>query len=179
MVLRLPEQGDFRAWSGLRTASRDFLTPWEPVWTKDHLTRRSFSNRVYWARHASRHDKAYSFLMFDHHRQLLGAITLDNIRRGPSEQATLGYWIGADFARRGYMSEAIRAIRDYAFNDLGLSRLEAACLPENLPSRGTLEKSGFRYEGVAQAYLEINGRWRNHVLYAYLRDDRKGKLQAT
>jgi ribosomal-protein-alanine N-acetyltransferase len=63
----------------------------------------------------------------------------------------------------------------YAFDRLDLSRIEAACLPENTASRGLLEKCGFNYEGVAQSYLQINGRWRTHVLYAALRPDRRGR----
>ena len=73
------------------------------------------------------------------------------------------------------MGEAIEAVVHHAFHGLDLSRVEAACLPENAASRGLLEKSGFKYEGVAQSYLQINGRWRNHVLYANLRSDRRGK----
>ena len=106
---------------------------------------------------------------------LLGAITLDNIRRGPVQAGTLGYWIGAPFARQGYMREAIQAVVHHAFQIMDLSRVEAACLPENVPSRGVLETCGFKYEGVAQSYLQINGRWRNHVLYANLRFDRRGR----
>ena len=73
------------------------------------------------------------------------------------------------------MRESMRAIVHYAFVELDVSRLEAACLPNNHASRGLLEKSGFKYEGVAQSYLEIAGRWCNHVLYANLRSDRRGK----
>jgi ribosomal-protein-alanine N-acetyltransferase len=76
------------------------------------------------------------------------------------------------------MREAIGAVVHHAFNKLELSRIEAACLPENAASRGLLEKSGFKYEGVAQSYLQINGRWRTHVLYAALRHDRRGKTLA-
>ena len=108
---------------------------------------------------------------------LLGAITLDNIRRGPAQAATLGYWIGQVHARQGYMREAIGAVVHHAFRDLDLSRVEAACLPENAASRGVLEKAGFKYEGVAQSYLQIAGRWRNHVLYAHLRHDRRGRTE--
>ena len=106
---------------------------------------------------------------------LLGAITLDNIRRGPAQAGTTGYWIGEPFARAGYMREAIAAVINYAFQTLDLSRIEAGCLPENTPSRRLLETCGYKYEGVAQSYLQIAGRWRNHVLYANLRHDRRGK----
>jgi [ribosomal protein S5]-alanine N-acetyltransferase len=108
---------------------------------------------------------------------LLGAITLDNIRRGPAQAGTLGYWIGAAHARKGYMREAIEAVVHHAFVQMDLSRIEAACLPGNTASRGVLEKTGFKYEGVAQSYLQISGRWRNHVLYANLRSDRRGKTE--
>ena len=176
MTLRLPVHGDYRAWSSLREASAEHLTPWEPVWAHDHLSRKAFTNRVYWAGRAEANGTALPLLLIRREDQrLLGAVTLDNIRRGPVQAGTIGYWIGAPFARRGYMKEAVLAVVHYAFTTLDLSRIESACLPENTPSRGVLEKCGFKYEGVAQSYLQINGRWRNHVLYANLRNDRRGR----
>ena len=178
IVLRLPAHGDFQAWTSLRQASRPFLTPWEPVWSPDHLSRKSFVNRVYWAARASRGGTALPLFLVRRDGVLLGAITLDNIRRGPAQSGTIGYWIGRPFARQGYMREAIGALVHHAFTAMDLSRVEAACLPENAASRGVLEKSGFKYEGVAQSYLQIDGRWRNHVLYANLRGDRRGRTDA-
>ena len=176
LTLRLPEHGDWQQWSEVRAASTEFLTKWEPVRAEDHLTRRSFTNRVYWAQRAEAQGTALAMLLIRRaDQQLLGALTLDNIRRGPAQTGTFGYWIGVDFARQGYMREAILALTHHAFTRMDLSRLEAACLPENAASRGVLEKCGFKYEGVAQSYLQINGRWRNHVLYANLRGDRRGK----
>jgi ribosomal-protein-alanine N-acetyltransferase len=179
LTLRLPQHGDFRDWAALRTASRAFLTQWEPNWSADHLTRRGFTNRVYWASRSIAAGTALPlFLIRRDDQKLLGALTLDNIRRGPAQAGTMGYWIGECFARQGYMREALEAMVHHAFTELDLSRLEAGCLPENQPSRGLLEKVGFKYEGVAQSYLQINGRWRNHVLYANLRSDRRGRTQA-
>jgi [ribosomal protein S5]-alanine N-acetyltransferase len=176
LILRLPVHTDWGQWAGLREDSASFLTPWEPVWSRDHLSRKSFTNRVYWAQRAEAQGTALPLVMErrEDHR-LVGALTLDNIRRGPAQAGTLGYWIGAPFARQGYMREAILAVVHHAFHELDLSRIEAACLPENQPSRGLLEKVGFKYEGVAQSYLQINGRWRKHVLYACLRADRRGR----
>ena len=176
MTLRLPEHADWRQWSKLREASAEFLVKWEPVWSTDHLSRRAFTNRVYWAQRSEAQGQALPMLLIRRaDNQLLGAVTLDNIRRGPVQAGTMGYWIGADFARRGYMKEAVQAMVHFSFAQLDLSRIESACLPENVASRGVLEKSGFKYEGVAQSYLQINGRWRNHVLYANLRNDRRGR----
>jgi ribosomal-protein-alanine N-acetyltransferase len=178
LVLRPPVQGDFRAWSDLRRQSADFLRPWEPAWAEDHLTRRAFTGRVGWARQSIAQGTALPLMLVAADGILLGAITLDHIRRGPAQSATLGYWIGQPHARQGYMREAIAAVVQHAFIALDLSRIEAACLPENVASRGVLEKSGFKYEGVAQSYLQIAGRWRNHVLYANLRGDRRGRTAA-
>ncbi|MFA8385818.1 MAG: GNAT family N-acetyltransferase [Pelagibaca sp.] len=176
MVLRPPMHSDFTPWSALRRDSEAFLAKWEPSWAEDHLSRRAFTNRVYWANRAIGNGSAVPlFLQRRGDDMLLGAITLDNIRRGPAQAGTLGYWIGQPFARQGYMREAIDAVVHYAFDRLDLSRIEAACLPENAASRGLLEKAGFKYEGVAQSYLQIDGRWRTHVLYAALRRDRRGR----
>jgi len=179
MTLRPPVHADFRPWSSLRHQSAEFLTPWEPSWAEDHLSRKAFTNRVYWAQRSVSGGSAVPlFLIRREDKALIGAITLDNIRRGPAQAGTLGYWTGAAFARQGYMREAIEAVVHYAFTRLDLSRIEAACLPENAASRGLLENSGFKYEGVAQSYLQIDGRWRTHVLYASLRSVRRGRTAA-
>ena len=179
LTLRPPTHSDFRAWSGLRRESQDFLIPWEPEWAEDHLTRKAFTNRVYWASRSIASGSALPLFMIRRSDEVLvGAITLDNIRRGPAQAGTLGYWTGAPHAREGYMREAIGAVVHHAFTRLDLSRIEAACLPENKASRGLLEASGFKYEGVAQSYLQIARRWRTHVLYAALRSDRRGKTDA-
>ncbi|MCH2095920.1 MAG: GNAT family N-acetyltransferase [Rhodobacteraceae bacterium] len=179
MDLRPPQHSDYQSWSNLRQSSEAFLTPWEPSWARDHLTRKAFTNRVYWANRAISNGTAFPlFLIRRSDETLLGAITLDNIRKGPAQAGTLGYWTGEQFARQGYMREAIGSVVHYAFTRLDLSRIEAACLPENTASRSLLERSGFKYEGVAQSYLQINGRWRTHVLYAALRNDRRGRSGA-
>ncbi len=176
MTLRTPMHSDFRAWAALRASSIDHLTPWEPSWANDHLTRKAFTNRVYWAQRSVASGTALPLFMFRRADDvLLGAITLDNVRRGPAQAGTLGYWTGHCHARQGYMQEAIQAVVHYAFTRVDLSRIEAACLPENTASRRLLESCGFKYEGVAQSYLQIDGRWRTHVLYAALRMDRRGK----
>ncbi|NIZ14570.1 GNAT family N-acetyltransferase [Phaeobacter sp. HF9A] len=179
LTLRPPVHADFRAWAALRLQSQHYLTPWEPAWSPDHLSRKSFTNRVYWAKRSIAQGSALPlFLVRRSDDQLVGAITLDNIRRGPAMAGTVGYWTAQKYARNGYMREAIGAVVHHAFTRLDLSRIEAACLPENAASRGLLERSGFKYEGVAQSYLQINGRWRTHVLYAALRGDRRGKTMA-
>ncbi|MDA9954662.1 GNAT family N-acetyltransferase [Planktomarina sp.] len=179
LILRPPHHNDFHNWVQLRSDSRDFLSPWDPVWSDEHLTRKNFTNRVYWAQRAIKNGNGCPlFLIRKTDQALIGAITLDNIRRGPAQAGTLGYWTGQAFARQGFMREAVECVVLHAFLKLDLSRVEAACLPENQPSRGLLESCRFKYEGVAQSYLQIAGRWRTHVLYAAIRHDRRGKTEA-
>ena len=172
--LRLPVMKDHAAWVRERRASEDFLRPWEPAWTPGQYSRKAFGNRVYFARRSFEDSTGLVLFIFRRSdKALLGSLTCKNIRKGSARCATLGYWVGKRHARKGFMSEALRAVVDHAFGELDLSRLEAACLPENAASRRLLERAGFREEGLAEAYLQIGGRWRTHVLYSLLRADRR------
>ncbi len=172
VYLRVSEMRDYAEWSALREQSRAFLTPWEPSWPHDDLTRASFRYRV--RRHAEEmaRDEAYSFFIFrEEDNALLGGLSFGHVRRGVSQAATLGYWMGEPFAGKGYMARAARAACAYAFQKQGLHRIEAACLPTNAPSKRLLERVGFKQEGYARAYLNINGQWRDHLLFALLESD--------
>ncbi len=179
LYLRLPVARDFEEWCACRRKDADFLRIWEPEWSDSHFTKTRFHQRIYWAKRAKEQDSALAlFLIRKDDSRLLGGINLENIQRGPAQSATIGYWIGSDYSRQGLMTEAVRGVVNYAFARLDLSRIQAATLPGNKPSRAVLEKTGFKYEGVAQKYLQINGRWRTHVLYANLRGDRLGETLA-
>ncbi len=176
LTLRPPIHSDFRAWAALRRDSEDFLIPWEPTWASDHLSRKAFTNRVYWAQRSIANGTAMPlFLVRREDERVAGCNHAGSYPPRSCAIGDTGYWIGEPFARQGYMREAIQAVVHHAFTVMDLSRIEAGCLPENTPSRRLLELCGYKYEGVAQSYLQINGRWRNHVLYANLRHDRRGK----
>ena len=178
LLMRPPQMRDFEQWAKLRRDSQAFLAPWEPEWSRDHLSSRAFRNRVVWAERAIRQGEAYPLFLFrQKDGQVIGGITLSNIRRQPAQAATLGYWVGEDYAMQGYMTEALTVVQDHAFRTLDLSRLEAGCLADNIASRRLLERCGFKYEGVAQAYLQIDGQWRDHVIYALLRADRRDRVR--
>jgi ribosomal-protein-alanine N-acetyltransferase len=172
IFLRYPEMSDYPQWNELRGESRGFLAPWEPTWGADELSRAAFRRRIRRYQREIRSDLAYPFLVFrKHDNVLIGGCTLTNVRRGVTQSAALGYWIGSRYARQGYMTAALTAIRPFVFELLGLHRLEAACIPENEASRKLLLKIGFHEEGLARRYLQINGQWRDHILFALLEDD--------
>jgi ribosomal-protein-alanine N-acetyltransferase len=172
LYLRAPQAGDHAAWAVLRMESREFLTPWEPTWNEDDLTRASFRLRAKRAAREISTDEAYSLFIFETGTEtLLGGLTLGLIRRGVAQACTLGYWMGRRHAGKGHMTEAVRGAVRFAFSDLALHRVEAACLPNNEPSRRLLERVGFQHEGLARAYLKINGNWADHLLYGVLSSD--------
>jgi ribosomal-protein-alanine N-acetyltransferase len=172
IFLRAPQMTDYPAWAALRETSHDFLAPWEPTWPADDLTRGAYRRRLKRYAEDLRNDLAYPFLLFDKgSNTLLGGLTLTNLRRGVAQAASLGYWIGEPYARRGYMTAAVRALIPFAFDALRLHRIEAACIPSNAASIALLEKTGFKREGYARQYLCINGIWQDHVLYSRLASD--------
>ena len=172
VYLRQPVMGDYAAWAELRALSRQHLTVWEPLWTRDELARSAFRRRLRQYQREMREDQGYAFLVFrEADGALLGGLTVSNVRRGVAQSASVGYWMGLPHVRRGHMTDALRAVVPFAFGTLGLHRLEAACLPHNAPSARVLEKSGFRREGTARRYLKINDVWQDHDLYALLHDD--------
>jgi ribosomal-protein-alanine N-acetyltransferase len=171
IVLRPPAMSDYAAWAELRALSRSHLTPWEPSWSREDLSRTMYRRRLRAYARDLRDDNVYSFLIVEAANDtLLGAVTLANVRRGSAQSASLGYWIGAPYAGRGHMTEAVQTILGFAFGTLRLHRIEAATMAANVASRRVLEKANFVKEGLAREYLKINGRWEDHVLFARLAD---------
>jgi [ribosomal protein S5]-alanine N-acetyltransferase len=166
VVLRLPDMDDYDSWQALRRKSRAFLEPWEPKWDERELSRLSFRERVRRCTQLANEDQAYAYLIFNLEDELVGGITLSNVRRGVAQMGSLGYWIGAPFQRQGYMTDAVIAVSQHAMRVMGLNRVEAACLPHNAASVRLLQACQFEQEGRARRYLKINGKWEDHLLFA-------------
>jgi ribosomal-protein-alanine N-acetyltransferase len=172
VTLRLPQVHDFDEWAELRAASRDFLVPWEPTWPVDDLTRGAFRRRLKRYAEDWRADQSYAFFVFrKQDNVLVGGLTLAGIRRGVAQAGSVGYWMGSPHVRCGHMTAAVRTVLSFAFGTLRLHRVEAACIPTNVPSIRLLERCGFAREGYAREYLCINGIWQDHLLFARLKGD--------
>jgi ribosomal-protein-alanine N-acetyltransferase len=164
--LRPHRASDFAEWTALRDVSRDFLQPWEPTWPADDLTRGAYRRRLAAYAQDMERGVAYPFLVFRRRdNAMVGGITLSNIRRGVAQMGSIGYWVGEPFTRQGYTLDAVRAVTDFCFARLRLHRVEAACIPSNTPSQRVLLRAGFTQEGLARAYLRIDGAWRDHLLF--------------
>ncbi|WP_319772896.1 GNAT family protein [Breoghania sp.] len=172
LILRMPTMADHAGWATLREQSYFFLKQWEPTWPADDLTRAAFRRRLRRYMREVRNDTGYPFFLFLRDTgEVVGGLTLSNVRRGVTQSCSMGYWIGAPHARRGYMSEAVQCAMDFAFSRLGLHRVEAACLPHNEASITLLRRAGFSHEGLARSYLRIDAQWRDHLLFARLAED--------
>jgi ribosomal-protein-alanine N-acetyltransferase len=174
VYLRAPIEKDWRYYQQIRSLSRDFLEPWEPTWPIDALARDLYLRNL--NRYAAewKDNLGHSFFIFRNKDDfLLGGISLTNVRWGVSQCGTLGYWIGKPYARKGYMTEALRLITSFCFDDLRLHRIEAACLPHNEASQRLLRGANFTEHGYARKYLKIRGQWHDHLLFSLLNEEHK------
>ncbi|MCF6303130.1 MAG: GNAT family N-acetyltransferase [Devosiaceae bacterium] len=171
--MQLPQKSDYSQWLQLRTQSKEFLTPFEPKWPQKPPSRTHFARRV--KNYAEIADKktGFSFFIFDtspqpsspKSEQLVGGITLSNIRYRAANHANLGYWLGYNYVGKNYMGRAMNLCLSFAFESLKLQRIHAACLPHNQNSIKVLTKSGFVKEGFAEEFLQIGGTYQDHNLY--------------
>jgi ribosomal-protein-alanine N-acetyltransferase len=170
--LRPPQMSDYGPWAELRTMSRAHLVPWEPAWPRDDLSKSAYRRRIKHYQREARDDLGYAFLLFEADSdRLVGGLTLSNVRRGVTQSAMLGYWLGAPFVGRGAMTAGVRAALPHAFEQLRLHRIEAAVQPANTRSVNVLRRTGFIEEGLARRYLKINGAWQDHLVFAILAED--------
>jgi [ribosomal protein S5]-alanine N-acetyltransferase len=173
VLLRAPRPADYLAWKTLRKESRAFLKPFEPRWTEADLGHRVYQARLRRGREEAKAGTDYTFFIFlreGNREKLVGGITLSNVRRRAAQFANLGYWMGQEFAGKGLMTEAVGLVVAYGFDSLQLHRIHAAFLPHNMASRRVLEKNGFKEEGYAENYLQIDGKWADHVLFGLTRE---------
>ena len=183
--LRPLRSSDFEDWHDVRTRSRDWLEPWEPLadpGSPDPVTDPEAFRARCGAWERQRHfDTAYGFGLFLQGGSLIGEVSLGSVQRGPFQSAFVGYWIDQAYAGQALVPEAVVVILRFAFEELGLHRVEAAIVPRNGRSRRVADKLGMREEGVSTRFLQIRGIWEDHVRYAITAeewDDRRDELAA-
>ncbi len=164
---------DAEAFEQLLVANREFLRPFEPERPDWFFTLSGIRGELERARADRDADALHAFGIWERATgTLVGRVALANIVRGAWQNATLGYFVGRAWGGRGYATEAVRQVLDFAFGPGQLHRVQAAVMPRNTPSIRVLEKNGFRYEGRAERYLQINGEWEDHAIYAITAEER-------
>ena len=174
VILRPPQYSDWKVWADERKKNKLYLQPWEPLWSINELERSSFVKRVRMFERLSHNDQAYSFLIYkSDNEDFIGEVNISNVQRGIIQSCTIGYWIAKDCEGKGMMSESLELVKEFIFNELKLHRIEAACLPHNMPSLKLLLKNGFIKEGTARKLLKINDKWQDHTVLSFILDDFK------
>ena len=174
VMLRSLQVSDFSEWNKVRLDNINWLTKWEPTrppGMPDVINDRSAFGARCNARDRERHlGSGYGFGIFVKGR-FCGEINLSSIQRGPFQSCYVGYWIDEGHAGNGYTPEALAVVLKYAFEDLDLHRVQVAIIPRNSSSRRVVEKLSLREEGIAERYLEINGKWEDHIRYAFTSEE--------
>jgi [ribosomal protein S5]-alanine N-acetyltransferase len=174
--LRPLKASDWDGWHAVRTRSRDWLEPWEPLGdpgAPDPVTDAEAFRARCGAWERQRHfDAAYGYGIFlRSNAEFVGEVSLGSVQRGPFQSANIGYWIDEANAGLGLMPEAVALLIRHAFEELGLHRVEAAIVPRNARSRRVVDKLGLREEGTSDRFLQIRGVWEDHVRYAITAED--------
>ena len=174
VMLRSLQVSDFSEWNKVRLDNINWLTKWEPTRPSgmpDVINDRNAFGARCNARDRERHlGSGYGFGVFVKGK-FCGEINLSSIQRGPFQSCYVGYWIDEGHAGNGYTPEALAVGLKYAFEDLDLHRVQVAIIPRNSSSRRVVEKLSLREEGIAERYLEINGKWEDHIRYAFTSEE--------
>ncbi len=166
---------DLDALLELRRSNREFMAPYEAVRSDASFTRAGQAREIALDGEAWTAGAGYAFAVLATDPgaldRLVGRIALSNVVRGPWQNATIGYWIDAAAGGRGHATDALTLCCRFAFEHLGLHRVQPAIMPRNVRSRRVVEKVGFRHEGTALGYLRIAGTWEDHHIYALTREE--------
>lgn len=157
MVTRPLRPEDAGELSALLVENREFLAPFEPVRDERFFTIDGQRERI-------ENDASHPFAILAG-SHIAGTVTVSNVVHGPFQSADLGYWVAERLSGRGLATSAVGQVVEIAFGELGLHRLEAATLVDNVPSQRVLEKNGFEPIGLARRYLQVAGDWRDHLLF--------------
>jgi len=182
-AIRAVEPADVDELLELRLRNREFLAPWDPLRPASFFTRAGQADWIAMQTRAWADDRGYGFVILDTEEddRIVGGINLFNVVRSARQSAGVGYWVDEAAGGRGHATAAVRLVAAFAFEHLGLHRLEPAVMPRNVRSNRVMEKAGFRREGLAVRYLRIAGVWEDHWLYAMTAEDfaaQKGRERA-
>lgn len=149
--------------------NRTFLQPWEPMRNDGFYTYETqFMSLTLDSKAMERGEMLRYWIFLKDGTGPIGTIALTNIIRGVFKSCFLGYKLSEKYSGNGYMTEALEKIVEIAFYELKLHRIEANIMPHNLRSRKSIERLGFKEEGLSEKYLKINDKWEDHCRFALI-----------
>jgi ribosomal-protein-alanine N-acetyltransferase len=179
VLLRPLRRDDIASLATLVRANRSFLASSGPLRTDEYLTDEGQERAALASLDAARNGTAHPMVIVDGDDFLLGTLYLNSIIRGAFQSASIGYWVSQPHNDKGIATAAVAAAKRVAFDELGLHRIQAETLADNLASQRVLVKNGFVQYGIAPDYLKIAGRWQEHVLFQVVATDRAADVSTT
>lgn len=170
LILRVRTEQDAAPLAAAYQRNRGHLAPWDPTRTEDFFTEGGQLSQTRELLALRDLDASLPLVLADG-QEIAGGLTLSGIVRGAFQSATVGYWLDRDHTGRGLASEALTAVVETARDVYALHRLQAATLLANHASQSVLTRAGFERIGVAPNYLQIAGRWQDHVLFQRILHD--------
>jgi ribosomal-protein-alanine N-acetyltransferase len=159
------EVDDAAALASLLRDNRAFLAPWDPVREESYFTEAGQRRLILGVLVEYDQGHTVPHAILDAEGAIVGRITLSGVTRGPFQSCRLGYWVAESANGQGLATRAVGEILRLAFDELGLHRVEAGTLVHNKASQRVLERNGFVRFGLAPEYLQIAGRWQDHVMF--------------
>jgi [ribosomal protein S5]-alanine N-acetyltransferase len=177
IVLRISERSDIDSELAFYRDNEDHLGPWFPDSSRANTSRAKMEQFVVEFHKRALHDQGYRFelCLRTEPKVYGGVVNLARVQRGPEQSCILGYGIAKMLEGKGYMSEAVRAVVQFAFEDLDLHRIEAGYAEANVRSAALLKSCGFEVEGLQKGLLLINGKWVDHWVASRLNPNWRGR----
>ncbi len=173
IILRPLRFRDRNKWNSVRAQNKNWLTPWEATvpfipeinqQATNSTELPSFLQMVRSLNHEARSGRSFSFIIW-HNKNLVGQISLGGVIYGAMRSGHIGYWIDRNYANRGFTTQAVNLLTEFAFKKAMLHRVEINLRPENGASKRVAEKAGYVFEGQRTRYLHIDGAWRDHLCF--------------
>jgi ribosomal-protein-alanine N-acetyltransferase len=169
VYVRFPEDSDAAELTAMYTRNREFFEQHSPDVSEEFYTQEYQRDRIAKHREDRATDGRYDFLVCHKaDKRIIGAIGLSFVVRGPLQSCMIGYSLDKDYNGKGYMTEAVKQVVRYAFDELKFHRITGEASPGNPGSIRVLENAGFHKEGIAQRNVKIKGVWEDHQILAIL-----------
>lgn len=179
LVLRLAEPADAEAIADLQLRNRDYFGQWSSDRSEEFFTPEYWRKRAHLDQEAATSGASYRFWAFltDEPRNVVGSVSIRDIRPFPNLLCEIGYSVDRERVGQGLATEMAAAAIRFAYQEVGMRRIEATYMPANVPSARVLAKLGFTVEGTLRGMLNIRGQWEDHVIASLLEPEWRAQTE--
>ncbi|RAT97341.1 GNAT family N-acetyltransferase [Brevibacillus sp. Leaf182] len=178
IYVRLVQESDAQSLLALEVRNRDFFQNFTGKREEAFYTLEGQIDRIKSVMALKEEDRGYVFVIAEKGKdEIIGEVILSEVVRENLQSCWIGYFLDKEHNGKGYMTEAVKLVVAYAFETLGLHRLEAGVMPHNIGSIKVLLKAGFHKEGLAKKNVKINGRWEDHQTLAIVKEEQTDQVK--